>query len=430
MARRVVRAVTRLPGIEPVTFNLRVGPHHNYFAAGILTHNCDDLNNPADVESDTVRESTKTWVREVMPSRVNSAETSAIINVQQRTHEEDATGVLAKVWDDVTWICIPMHYDPLRDNPVTLSYDDDGEPDYVWQDPRGIDEDGNRLEGLVTDARGKVSIRPGSPMAQAEGTLAWPERFGQKWCDEQQKMLGAYAYNGQYGQSPGVRGGGIIRRDWWLPWDGAYPDLGTVIASLDTAYEEGKDNDYNALTTWGAFPGPEGEPRLIMTSAWRGRCKLADLVKTVHDICVHRKVDYLLVEKKTRGRDVHDEILRLYANATWTTVLIEPKGTKVSRLHAVSHLFSGDATRDPVTAIESYTGGVVHAPDRDWADEVIDEVTAFPFGAHDDWTDTVSQALGFVRKNGVVLRKVEWDDAERERKIFRKRPSVPYAIKR
>ncbi len=390
----------------------------------------DDANNPLDVESDTVRATTNTWLREVMPSRLNHADRSAIINIQQRTHEDDATGVLA-TFGDYSWVCVPMQFDPLRIFPVTLAHDDDGNILDQWVDPRALDpETGRQLEGLFYDARGKLQLRPGSPMARAEGALAWAERFSQEACDKLRTALGEYAYENQYQQSPGVRGGGIIRRDWWQPWDGEYPELGTCIASLDTAMEEGDMNDWNALTTWGAFPGPEGEPKLIMTSAARWRCKLAELVARVAEICRYRKIDYLLIEKKTRGRDVYDEILRLFGTEAWQTVLIEPKGTKISRLNAVAPLFSGDLKRDPRTGIDVYSGGMIYAPAREWSDLVIDEVSSFPTGKHDDFVDSISQCLSFVRKTGVVLRRVEYMDLEHEKKLWRKPPTVPYAIRR
>lgn len=391
----------------------------------------DDANNPLDVESETVRATTITWLREVMPSRVNNSQ-SAIINIQQRTHEEDATGTLVKfegwAW---RWTMVPMEFDPMRTTPVVLQFDEEGRPLTTWEDPRGLDENGKRLEGLFHDARGKLQLRPGSPMAKAEGLLAWPERFDRKYADQRRNILGPYAYEGQFQQSPGVRGGGIIRRDWWQPWDKELnPELGTVIAALDTAIEEGDKNDWNALVTFGAFAGEEGEPKLILTSAGKWRVQLAELVTRVAEVCTYRKVDYLLIERRTRGKDVHDEIVRLFANAKWQTILVDVTATKIARLKAVSHLFSGDLKRDAVSGIDMYSGGCIYAPPKEWADEVVDQVASFPMAAHDDYVDCVSMALGWVRKNGVVVRKVEYEDERDNAMRYRPRVGVPYAIRR
>lgn len=393
----------------------------------------DDANNPKSVESDDVRHSTNIWMREVMPDRLNSLDDDAIINIQQRTHMDDATEVLVQGWTagglDYCWICIPWEFDPLRIGRAVLRREQDGSPMEVWIDPRSLDEDGNQLEGLYNDDKGELKVRMGSPMAQAEGLPAWPERFSADAMAGLKAQKQAYAWESQYQQSPTVRGGEIIRRDWWQLWASKeFPDMGTVVASLDTAQEEHTEADYNALTIWGAFPGVSDEPKLMLRLGWRQRLPLAQLVARTAEFCREHKVDYLLIEHKTRGRDVHDEIVRLYQNASWQTILVPVKGDKVSRLNAVSHLFSGDVRKDPVTGVDIWSNGMIYAPDTSWADEVINEVCQFPRGAHDDFVDSVTQALSWMRKNGVVLRKVEYDDQELDRKKFRRTPSVPYAI--
>lgn len=391
----------------------------------------DDLNNPMNVESEEVRVSATRFVREIMPDRLNSLDKSAIINLQQRTHEHDATGVLIEFGQGYEFVCVPMEFDPLRISSVVLRRDNDGNPTEVWTDPRALDANGNLLEGLFTNARGEPKVRIGSAMAKAEGALCWPERFTPDAVQKLRAEKGPYGWSSQYNQFPGVRGGSIIRKDWWRIWPSDdYPDLGTVIVSVDTAVEEGTQNDFNACTAWGAFPGEAGEPQMLLIEAWRDRIPLAQLVDRVAQTCKRRRADYLLIEHKTRGRDVHDEIVRLYQDATWETVLVKVETSKVSRLKAVEHLFSGDYRKDPATGVDMWDGGIVFAPDKDWADDVLNEVGSFPYGAHDDYVDTVSQALGFVRKNGVVLRKVEYEAQEAERRRYKKSMGTPYAIRR
>ena len=436
---KVVRFVKRVSSAQDVTYNLRVGPFHNYFADGVLVHNCDDMNDPNSVESDDVRTSTKRWLTEVMPSRLNDYETGVIINVQQRTHEEDATGTLREYWgDDFTWLVIPMEFDPLRATPVVLRWDDDGKPIEVWRDPRGVDKNGIELEGVFRDENSNLKIRMGSPMARAEGEWCWPERFPPAELASQKAQ--AYSWAGQYQQCPTVRGGGIIRNDWWQTWhDTVLPDLGTVVASLDTAIKEGEKNDYNAFTSWGAFEGRDRSPKLILTSAWRTRCSLAELVRRTAESCFERKVDYLLIEDKARGHDVAQEIATQYADAGWQTILIPANGRgafsgdKRARLEAVSVMFSGDVRKvplpgDPTQTMDLWSGGMIFAPYVDWAEEVIDEVTGFPGKAHDDYVDSVTMALSWIRRHGVVVRKAEYDRQEYERKLYKRPMGVPYAV--
>ena len=389
----------------------------------------DDANNPNDVESKDIRESTNQWVREVMPDRLNNLDVDAVICIQQRTHAEDATGTLSEHGTGYVWMMIPMEFDPLRSSPVVLARDEDGKAIDVWQDPRGLDRDGRELEGLYLDEKERMQLRPGSPMAAAENMLMWPARFTPDAVEEQRRIKGPYAYAGQYQQSPTVRGGVIVERDWWQTWASSnFPDFGTVVAALDTALEEKESSDYNAMTTWGAFPDTEGAPQLMLRSMWKERMPLARLVKRTYDECVRVKADYLLIEHKTRGRDVYDELMRLYANAPFQTILVPPRGDKVSRLNSVSHMFSGDSRIDPVSRIAIFENGMIWAPDTEWAEEVINEVSQFPKVAHDDVTDTVALALSWIRRHGVVLRKVEHDLAVQESMRFKPRVGVPYAM--
>ena len=53
---------------------------------------------------------------------------------------------------------------------------------------------------------------------------------------------------------------------------------------------------------------------------------------------------------------------------------------------------SGDVRRLPdgqdengrAKFVDAWTGGIVYAPDKEWADEVISGVADFPYGEHDD----------------------------------------------
>ena len=392
-----------------------------------------------------MRRTTNHWLTEVMPDRLNNIATGVIICLQQRTHEQDATGTLAERGTGYVWWCVPMEFDPLRNNRVHIRWDDDGQPIETIEDPRGLDADGMPFEGLFEDERGELKLRMGSPLAKVEGSLAWPERFPSDEIEKLRTIKGPYAWAGQYQQSPTVRGGGIIRRDWWQIWTQPdFPDLGTVVAGLDTAIKESEESDYNAFQTWGAFPGPGGEPKLIITSAWKLRCSLAELVARVAEGCWEKKVDYLVIEDKARGHDVAAEILRQFSDVPWQTILIPANGRgafsgdKVARLQAVAPLFSGDCRKMPAGSnddgtqrfMDVYSGGMIYAPDRTWADDVITEVANFPRGAHDDQVDVTSMVLAFVRRHGVVLRKIEHERNELEAKKFRRTPSVPYAIGR
>jgi len=354
----------------------------------------DDPNNPQQAESELVMRDTTTWFREVMPDRLNSLAKSVIVVIQQRTHDLDVSGTILDLGLNYCHLSVPMRFDAKRRIMPT---------DIGWIDPRTMDEDGLILDGLLPDG----SIEEGSDLAGQDGVLAWSERFSFADLLELEKAKGSYAFSAQYQMLPVPRGGGIIKDIWWQLWsDEMFPEYGTCVASLDTAFKLGQQNDYSALTVWAAFAHPDtGKPKLMLRDAWRGRVNLMDLVRQLIKTCRAHKVDVLLIEDAGRGGDVRDEIYRLLGQRDIRCQLIPSTRDKVARLNDCQPIFENE---------------VVYAPDKDWAEGVIREVSAFPFGRHDDWVDTVSLALLYLRKTGVTLRREEFDEAETAKLMFKK----------
>lgn len=222
-------------------------------------------------------------------------------------------------------------------------------------------------------------------------------------------------------QTPEPRGGGIIKREWWQLWDqDVYPPMDYVVASLDTAYTEKTENDMSALTIWGIFSSDviaqptkvvsrhgtlyeaainEGRsyaqqhPKLVMINAWADRLPLHELVTKVALSCKRMRVDLLLIEGKASGISVAQELRRLYGSEEFGVQLVNPGAQdKMARLYSVQHLFAE---------------GMIYAPDRAWADQVITQCAQFPRAKHDDLVDTVSQALRHMRTSGLLTRPAE-----------------------
>ena len=356
----------------------------------------DDPNNPMEMESEPVRNTTKMWFTEVLPDRLNNQETSAIIVIQQRTHDDDVSGIAISREMGYEHLMIPMEHDSSRHCITSIG----------WEDPR-VDD----------------------------GELAWPERFPQYVVKELERDKGPYAYASQYQQSPAPRGGGILKEAYWQLWDKQdsngkeyFPPFQFVLASLDTAYTEKQENDASALTIWGVFRerpvidvGPEalwqprdtptivrnnlGNPKIMLIYAWQGRYEFHELIQKVIETCIPGQipgggpsfpVDKLLIEAKASGLSVGQELHRMFRSTGKIGIdLINPTayGDKVARVHAIEHLLAD---------------GMVYAPDRAFADMVIDQCSRFPRGSRDDLVDTVSMALRYLRDSGFALKNSEY----------------------
>lgn len=350
---------------------------------------CDDLNNVKDTESAPVMEETNRWFRESLSSRLNNIETDAKIVIAQRVGEGDVSGEILRLGLPYCHLMIQMEFE--------WQADEQGEPyttQIGWVDPRW---------------------RPNPEDCQGE--LAWPERFSEKAVQSLKIELGPYATSAQLQQTPEARGGGIFKRDWWQPAepvmmnDGQkFPPFTYLVASLDGAYTEKEENDPSALTVWGIFENEYGYNRVMLVHAWRKKLAFSGpkvdvlpneheavwrrramphwgLVEWTADTCKRFKVDKLLIEAKATGISAAQSLQNSHGREGWSIQLVDPIGDKVARALAVQPSFSQE---------------MVYAPDREWADMVIDEMAVFPKGRYKDLTDSTTQAIKHLRDNGLI----------------------------
>lgn len=383
---KTVISVERIGRAER-TFNIRVHPCHNYFASGVLIHNCDDPHNVKESESETVRNETIRWFRESMSSRLNNMETGAKIVIMQRVNEEDVAGTIIREMEDYCILMIPMEY--------IWDADENGEPystSIGWVDPRW---------------------RPDAD--DCEGELAWPERFPESIIPSMKREGTPYSWAAQYQQIPSPRGGGIFQLDWWMPAEAVmagskYPPFSYIVASLDGAFTEKEENDPSGLTVWGVFENEYGYNRVVLIDAWRKRLPFSGpkievrpneheslyiarsrphwgLVEWVAYTCNFRKVDRLLIEAKASGISAAQSLGNSHGKSGWAIELIDPKGDKVARAMSV---------------VGSFAQEMIYAPDREWAAMVKEEMGLFPHGKHDDLTDSATQAIKHLRDTGLI----------------------------
>lgn len=364
----------------------------------------DDAHNIKEAESELVRNETVRWFRESMSDRLNNVALGAIVVIMQRAHDEDVAGAILSLGLPYVHLMIPMEYDWTRQ--VDPETNTPRETVIGWSDPR-FDDRGPEF---------------------CDNELAWPERFPAAEVELLRQVKGPYAFAGQYQQSPQPRGGGIFRREWWQLWespDQKFPTLEYVVASLDGAYTEREENDPSAMTCWGVFIEKDtNKRRIILLTAWRKHLQFSGvrieqkpnesyagyrqrtqhawgLMEWVADTCERYKVDKLLIEAKASGISAAQEISNRFGTKNWGIQLMPVKGDKVARALAVQPTFSQL---------------LVYAPDRDWAEMVIEEMSVFPKHKYDDLTDSATQAIKHLRDIGMASTDVEVAFEEDERK--------------
>ena len=244
------------------------------------------------------------------------------------------------------------------------------------------------------------------PAIKPDGEALWPEFWPVEELYAKKAALDVRYWNAQYMQNPVSEEGALIKREWWKIWDKEEPPpCEFTIMSLDAAQEATNRSDYNALTTWGVFFNEEtNNYAIILLNSIKKRLEFPELKALVIEEYKEWQPDAFMVEKKSNGAALYQEFRRMGIPVGEFT---PGKGQdKIARVNAVSSLFHG---------------GVVYAPDRRWAKEVIEECNDFPSGANDDLVDSTTLALLRFRQGGFIRLDTDEPEDNFVKKMFRKK---------
>jgi len=235
------------------------------------------------------------------------------------------------------------------------------------------------------------------PAILPSGKPLWPDFWPLEELLSKKASLDVRYWNAQYLQQPTSEEGALIKREWWQKWEkNDPPNCEFIIMSLDAAQEANTRADYNALTTWGVFLNETtNNYNIILLNAIKKRLEFPDLKKLVLEEYKDWEPDAFMVEKKSNGAALYQELRRMGVPVGEFT---PGKGQdKISRVNAVSDLFSA---------------GIVWAPEHRWAQEVIEECNDFPSGANDDLVDSTTLALLRFRQGGFI--RLPSDEADED----------------
>jgi len=226
------------------------------------------------------------------------------------------------------------------------------------------------------------------PAILPNGKPVWPEYWKLEDLETAKASAGVNKFNAQYQQNPTSEEGAIIKREWWRDWDkDELPRVYHCIQSYDTAFLKKETADFSAITTWGVFrENEDSQECLILLDSWKGRVEFPELRRVAKEQYDYWKPETVIVEAKASGLPLTHEL----RNMDIPVVNFTPsKGQdKHARINAVAPLFES---------------GKIYAPlDREYAEEMIEEVAAFPFGENDDLVDSMTQALLRYRQGGLI----------------------------
>lgn len=218
---------------------------------------------------------------------------------------------------------------------------------------------------------------------------------------------------------------GIIKGSWFrlYPASLPIPPLEHVLQSYDTAFTEKtvdtktKEPDPTAQSAWGVFritsalrtlAEEEGRPipsniqyGVILLDAWsdhmefpelreKARREWEDSLYGPEDAA--RQADTVLIEAKGSGISLRQELQRYIPARPFNP----GRADKYERLHEISHIpclgmvYIPESKKKPTTPVQ-------------WAAPFMDQVCSFPLVDHDDYVDTFSQAMKYLKDIGYLV---------------------------
>lgn len=317
----------------------------------------DDPLSEQDAFSKAQREFVKKWYPGGLKSRLMPG--GRIVIISTRWHEDDLPG----------WLLTAAIKDSKADQWDVIEFPaivqtDKGEESY-WPEWRPLHE----LQALRDD--------PTTPRSQ---------------------------WNALYMQTPTPEEGNILQRKHFQLWpaEKPLPQCSFVMMSLDTAFSKKETADFSVIQVWGIFdtgykvPEQRDEdgkiinrdagrefnvPNAILLSNRRGRWDYTELLDETRAAVRRFQPDRIIIENKASGIILIQDMQR----AGFPVWAYSPgKGQdKESRVHTISRYVVG--------------GRVWMPEDKMWADDLVDEACAFPFGRNDDQLDAMTLALLHLR---------------------------------
>lgn len=345
MARDTVRKIEVIPRSVEHTYNVQVQDNRNYYADGILVHNCDDPLNPQQATSPVERATANEFLSTTLSSRKIDKEMTPMVLIMQRLHEDDPTGhLLGKQGKDIKHISLP--------------------------------------------AEDKDNVKPKELRERYVDGLLDPVRLNRAALNAALVDLGSYAYAGQFDQDPAPRDGGLIRKDWFaiIEWQPVFNNLVWKFV-VDSAYTKDESNDPSAMLAYAQHNGD-----YIIRAAEAVHLEFPELMRAIPTFAFqngYTRRSIIEIEPKASGKSLVQTIRK----ETRLNVKegVPPAKDKISRVNDTSPVMEA---------------GRVKLIRGAWNEAYLQQLSTFPNAKFDDLVDVTTLMIGPTRraKRGVRRR--------------------------
>jgi len=342
LEEETVECVEIIADIPQYVYNLKTRDA-NFFANGLLVHNCDDPHDRDDAMSEQKRQRAIEEYDEKVSTRLNDPNRGAIVVIGQRLHQDDLFGHLLETgdWDHLV---IPMRYE--RDHPYP------SKTALGWRDPRTTD-----------------------------GELMCVRRFPEETVQMAERTMGAYGAAGQFQQRPAPKGGGMFQRDWFTvqKWPtgerrGRWPQSLASIRYWDLASSTTEAADYTA----GCLMSRLADERWVIEDMVHGRWSPAKRDKVIVQTAASDGAGVMVFIEQEGGASGSSMILHYVRLLVGYAVYGDrPDRSKVARASVMAPMAEA---------------GQIILAEGPWVAAFLDELSIFPHGKHDDQVDAACGA--------------------------------------
>lgn len=307
----------------------------------------DDPHSVEAALSDADRATALRVFQETLPTRLNNPDTSAIVIVMQRLHEDDVSGFIMAGDYGYEHLMLPMEFETERRCVTSIGF----------SDPR-----------------------------TEEGELLFPERFPREVVERDKKVMGSHAVAGQFQQRPAARGGAMFQ------WEKvqivkAAPRMLKMVRYWDKAGTAG-----GGAYTAGVLMGQGEDGLFYILDVIRGQWAAAKREPTIKAIAQLDGVGVDIWIEQEPGSGGKESAESTVLNLAGYTIRAErATGDKALRAEPLS------------VQVEAGNVRVLEGP---WNKDYFDEMKLFPNSKYKDQIDASSGAFNKLSKptpRGILL---------------------------
>lgn len=315
-------------------YDIQVEGDHNFFANGVLVHNCgiidDPIKNAQEALSQTIKDGIWNWYITTFLTRLSKNSGQIIMATSWAT--DDLSGRILK-----------------------------------------INQKAKHLKFVAVNMPGEKGYDP----SRREGALV-PDLHPLDKLLETKAIMSDYFWSAMYQQSPIALGGNMFKTESFRFWKGIPPKLKWRAVFADTAQKTKEHNDYSVFQCW----GESWDGQAIMLDQIRGKWEAPELLAQAKAFWAKHKADgngtlrSFNVEDKASGTGLIQSMVGI------PVIGIPRSVDKITR------------AMDAIPLIQS--GNVLLPEDAPWLSDYLSEFAAFPKGAHDDQIDPTMDAIGEI----------------------------------